>query len=30
MTADLKPVDVDEQEPGSNVWFLDSHAYQSW
>jgi hypothetical protein len=25
-----KPVDIDEQEPGTNVWFLESPAYQSW
>jgi hypothetical protein len=25
-----KPVDIDEQEPGTNAWFLESPAYQSW
>jgi hypothetical protein len=25
-----KPVDIDEQESGTNSWFLESPAYQSW
>jgi len=25
-----KPVDIDEQEPGTNSWFLESDTYRSW